>query len=77
MSAKRAEYYDEFIVESLIQRYPVANPSAGDKVRASQILRDKGFSKDEIAAFLRCSPRHITRMINREVKPMPDIANNG
>ena len=65
-------YYDPFIVESLIMGYPVPKASTADKTRASQILRERGHNKDEIADILRTSPRHICRIINREVQPEQD-----
>lgn len=66
-------HYDELIAEAIAQRFPiVGRPAYADRVRAVQLLQQRGLNVPEIAMRLRTSERAVQRMARTEVEPMPE-----
>ena len=54
---------DPFVVDSLVQRYPVPEATRDEVNAAARIFYDRGLSYDEIAVLLRISKREAERAV--------------
>ena len=56
---------DPYIVDALVQRYPVPGASPADRKAAAQILRDRGRTNDEIGIILRVQTGTVNKWNER------------
>lgn len=67
-------HYDELTADALAQRYKfVGKVAPADKVRAVQILYERGYNASQIAMRLNTTDRNVLRMRRTEVSPMPEF----
>jgi hypothetical protein len=66
-------FYDEFVVESIVARFPVPGASSADRAAAVQELIRRGLGPEEIGNRMHICRRHIERLATMQVAPLPPI----
>ena len=65
--------YDPFIVDALVQRFPVAGATIADKIRAAQVMHSNGRPIEFISMVLRVHEERTRHWIYKtKVEAMPD-----
>lgn len=67
------QYFDPFVVESIVQGYRMPTATAADKVAAAKELSMRGLNDGEIAERLCITADGVRIARNREVEPLPPL----